>query len=265
MNKTTLSLLMLLLAMGFTSCIPHKGLLILNDVPPEADDTEAITNQNEIRIQPDDLLSIVISSYNLEASKPFNGTEDMRVLAQAMQGQNNVAEMLTGYFVDVDGFIDFPVLGRVNVGKKTIPEIKEAMYAELKSYLKDPVVNIRLLNLKVSVLGEVRTPGTIRLTNKRITVLEAIGMAGDLTPYSNRSNVMIIRERGGKRSVKRLDLQSKSCLTSPYYYLQQNDVVYVEPNKTKVNTVADKSSRILAYVSTGISVLTIALYVALRP
>lgn len=248
-----------------TSCIPHKELLILNDVPQDADETETITNQTDLRIQPEDLLSITVTSYNLEASKPFNGTDDMRVLAQAMQGQGNVVEMLTGYFVDTEGFIDFPVLGRVNVNKKTIGEVKDIIGTELKNYLKDPVVNIRLLNLKVSVLGEVKLPGTIRLTNKRITVLEAIGMAGDLTPYSNRTNVLVIREKGGKRTVKRLNLQSKSCFSSPYYYLQQNDVVYVEPNKTKVNTVADKSSRILAYVSSAISVLGIALTLALRP
>ena len=264
MKKHIIALLFIL-AMGLTSCIPHKELLILNDVPKNADETDFITNQVDLRIQPEDLLSITVSSYNLEASRPFNNGNDPQVLAQAMQGTNYVAEMLTGYFVDADGFIDFPVIGRINVNKKTLGEVKETLYAELKNYLKDPVVNIRLLNFKVSVLGEVKLPGMIRLTNKRLTVIEAIAMAGDLTPYSNRTNVMIIREKGGKRSIKRLNLQSSSCLMSPYYYLQQNDVVYVEPNKTKVNTIADKSSRILAYVSTGISVLTIALYVALRP
>lgn len=262
--KTYTIALFFLLAMGLTSCIPHKELLILNDVPKDADESNFITNQVDLRIQPEDLLSITVSSYNVEASKPFNSLGDMELLARSTQGSNNAAELLTGYFVDTDGFIDFPVLGRINVNKKTINEIKDVLYNDLKNYLKDPVINIRLLNFKVSVLGEVRTPGTIRLTNKRITLIEAIGMAGDLTPYSNRTNVMVIREKGGKRSIKRLDLQSSSCLMSPYFYLQQNDVVYVEPNKTKVNTVADKSSRILAYVSTAISILTISLTLALR-
>lgn len=265
MKKLPIAILLFSALLALPSCISHKELLILNDIAPDADNTEAITNQTDLRVQPDDLLSISVASFNMEAAKPFNAIEDMQVLAQAMGGPNNVAEMLTGYFVDSEGNIDFPVIGRLNVNKKTINEVKDLLATELKIYLKDPVVNIRLLNLKISVLGEVRTPGTIRLTNKRVTVLEAIGMAGDLTPYSNRTNVLVIREKSGKRSVKRLNLQSKNIFTSPYYYLQQNDVVYVEPNKTKVNTIADKSSRVLAYVSTGISVLTIALYVALRP
>ncbi len=256
--------LFFLIAMSLASCISHKELLILNDVAAEADETEAIGNQTDLRIQADDLLSIGVSSFNIDAAKPFNALDDRLILAQAMQGQAGSIEMLTGYLVDTEGFIDFPVIGRFNVNKKTLSEIKEGLATELKKYLKDPVVHIRLLNLKVSVLGEVKNPGTVRLANKRITVLEAIGMAGDLTPYSNRTNVMVIREKSGKRSIKRLNLQSKNIFTSPYYYLQQNDVVYIEPNKTKVNTVADRSSRILAYVSTGISILTITLYAALR-
>ena len=134
----------------------------------------------------------------------------------------------------------------------------------LKDYLKDPVVNIRFLNLKVSVLGEVFKPGTIRLTNKRLTIFEAIGMAGDMTPYSNRSNIVIIREKNGQRMIKRLNLQSSSIFKSPFYYLQQNDVVYIEPNKTKVNTVADKSSKLVSYISVVVSVLTLTLTIILR-
>ena len=263
MKKNTIALFVML-AMGFASCVSHKELLILNDIPLDADDTEVISNQFDMRLQPDDLLSITVSSYNIEAAKPFNSLGDQQVLAQALQSQTNAVELLTGYFVDSEGFIDMPVIGRFNVNKKTIAEVKEALVNEMKVYLKDPVVNIRVLNFKVSVLGEVKTPGTIRLTNKRITIFEAIGMAGDLTAYSNRTNVIIIREKNGKRSTKRLNLQSKNIFSSPYYYLQQNDVVYVEPNKTKANTVADKSSRVLAYVSTAISVLTITLTLALR-
>ncbi len=254
------SLPFLLLLTCLASCISHRDMLILKNIPQNADSADIITNQSEIRVQPDDLLAITVSSYNLEASKPFGSAEDARLLAQSMSGMNYTAEMLTGYFVDAEGFIDFPVLGRVDVNKKTISEVKDHLFTMLKTYLKDPVVNVRILNFKVTVLGEVKNPGLVRLSNKRLTVLEAIGMAGDLTTYSNRTNVLVVREKNGKRYVKRLNLQKNDCLESPFYYLQQNDIVYVEPNKTKVNTVADKSSRILAWVSAGVSALTLSLY-----
>ena len=143
------------------------------------------------------------------------------------------------------------------MNQKTLNEVKSLLYERLKKYLKDPVVNIRFLNLKISVLGEVSRPGTIRLTNKRVTIFEAIGLAGDMTPYSNRTNVLLIREQNGRRFIKRINLQSSKVFTSPYYYLQQNDVVIVDPNKTKANTVADPASRWITYVSAGASILTV--------
>jgi polysaccharide biosynthesis/export protein len=166
-------------------------------------------------------------------------------------------EPMTGYFVDQEGFIDFPILGRFDVKQKTLNEVKSLLYNKLKTYLKDPVVNIRFLNLKISVLGEVARPGTIRLTNKRVTIFEAIGLAGDMTPYSNRTNILLIREQNGRRFIKRINLQSSKVFTSPYYYLQQNDVVIVDPNKTKANTTADPASRWITYVSAGVSILTV--------
>ncbi len=257
-NLTILSILVFALA-SFSACVPHKQLLILNDVSTNVD--EAIINQTELRIQPEDLLAINVTSYNMEASKPFNPEAgNFASMAQALQGQNNLAEMLTGYFVDQDGFLDFPSIGRINVGQKTLSEAKTILLDKLKVYLKDAVVNVRFINLKISVLGEVQRPGVIRLTNKRLTIFEALGLAGDLSNYSNRTNVMVIREKNGRRLVARLNLQSSSIFQSPYYYLQQNDVVYVEPTKNKVNTVADPTNKAISLISTGISVLTLALF-----
>ena len=247
---------------SFSACVAHKDLLYLNDVPTEVNIVDPITNLVEMQVQTDDLLAISVTSYNMEASKPFNSdANNMTAMAQALQGQNNVAEMLTGYFVDQEGFIDFPNVGRVYVHQKTLGEVKAIMLEKLKVFLKDPVVNVRFLNLKISVLGEVTRPGSIRLTNKRLTIFEAIALAGDMTPYSNRSNIVLIREKNAKRTVVRINLQSSNIFRSPYYYLQQNDVLIVEPSKTKVNTVADKSGKIISFVSTGISVLALALTV----
>ena len=260
--KTKLFLWFVLLVSLLSSCVSHQELLYLNDLPEGADMTDSIVNLNQadLKIQPDDLLSITVSSYNLEASKPFNvESNNMQSMAQALQGQNNVAEMLTGYFVDQEGFVDFPVLGRIYVNRMTLNEAKNLLYTKLKAFLKDPVVNIRFLNLKVSVLGEVQRPGTIRLTNKRLTIFEAIGLAGDMTPYSNRTNVVVIREKNGRRSLKRLNLQQIDIFHSQYYYLQQNDVVYIEPTRNKINTLADKASRLISYLSAGVAILTLAI------
>ena len=262
MTKTKIFTFFSLLIFGLSSCVSHKELLYLSDLPADADVTDSISNmgQTDLRIQPDDLLAITVSSYNLEASKPFNLEPTTMQSMTSMQGTGGAAsEPMTGYFVDQEGFIDFPILGRLDVNRKTLNETKTVLYGKLKTYLKDPVVNIRFLNLKVSVLGEVLRPGTIRLTNKRITIFEAIGLAGDMTPYSNRSNVLLIREKNGKRSVKRINLQSSKVFQSPYYYLQQNDVVIVDPNKTKVNTLTDQSSRVVSFISAGVSVLSIAI------
>jgi polysaccharide biosynthesis/export protein len=233
--------------------------LILDGV--STDMSDAILNQTELHVQPEDLLSITVSSYNADASKPFNGeAANMGMMAQALQGQNNVAEMLTGYFVDQEGFLDFPSVGRVFVNQKTLTQVKAILLEKLQLFLKDAVVNVRFINLKISVLGEVQKPGIIRLSNKRLTIFEALALAGDLTSYSNRSNILLIRELNGRRTLTRLNLHSPNIFLSPYYYLQQNDVLYVEPSKSKVNTVADPTNKTISLISTGMSVLTLALF-----
>lgn len=259
-NLTNYTRILLFALINFTACVvPHKQILLLNDAPTDA--RNAITNQIDLRVQPDDLLSITVSSFNMDASKPFNNeAANMATMAQALQGQSNVAEMLTGYFVDQEGFLDFPSIGKVFVNQKTLGEVKAILHEKLQVFLKDAVVNVRFINLKISVLGEVNRPGLIRLTNKRLTVFEAMALAGDMTNYSNRTNVMLIREIKGQRTVTRLNLQSSAIFNSPYYYLQQNDVLYVEPNKYKVNTIADPTNKILSLVSAGVSVLTLGFF-----
>ena len=256
--KNNVLILLFLFVVCLPACVPHRQLLYLNDTNQGG--ITDIINQMEMRVQPEDLLSITVSSYNVDASKPFNSEgQNMSAMAQALQGQQNVAEMLTGYFVDQQGFLDFPSVGKVFVNQKTLSEVKEILLEKLKVFLKDAVVNVRFINLKISVLGEVQRPGVLRLTNKRLTIFEAIGMAGDLTSYSNRANILLIREKNGKRTTARLNLQASTIFDSPYYYLQQNDVLIVEPTKSKVNTVADQTNKIIAFISTGISVLTLAL------
>ena len=250
---------------GLSSCVSHKELLNFNEANLPAA-PENILNAMELRIQPEDLLRITVHSFDPIAAAPFNiepqNQNNMQMGNQAGQGSSNNLELFMGYPVDEEGAIDFPVLGRIPVAGLTLEEAKFKIYELLQPYLTDAVVNMRFLNFKITVLGEVNMPGTIRLSNKRVTLLEAIGMAGDLSNYSNRTNVLVIRERNGSRQYARLNLQSAEIFSSPYFYLQQNDVIYVEPIKARVATVADPAQRFIAYSSGVLSIIT--LIIALR-
>ena len=253
-------LTLILLVFAMCGCVSHESLI--NFQKAELQNlAEEIGSHSEVTIQPDDLLRITVHSYSVEAAKPFNiesqegGNNQMRNMGG--NGQTNNLELFMGYLVDDSGNVDFPVIGPVKLDGLSIAEAKEKILGLVKPYLSDAVINMRLLNFKITVLGEVNAPGTIRLTNKRVTMLEAIGMARDFTPYANRNNVLLIREQYGKRKYLRFDLQSAEIFTSPYYYLQQNDVIYVEPVKARVATVSDPAQRAISYTSAGLSLITL--------
>lgn len=252
-------LYLLLLTLSFTSCVSHGELINFNQTTLPENKPEAILNAMNIRIQQEDLLRITVHSLDPLAAAPFNIEEEGQARQQGGNQGGQQLELFMGYFVDQDGFIDFPVLGRIPVEGKTLEEAKRDILERLTTYLKDPVVNIRYLNFKVTVLGEVNAPGTLRLTNKRVTILEALGMAGDLTSYAHRNNILVIREQEGVRTYERLDLQSDEIFTSPYFYLQQNDVVYIEPLKARVATVADPAQRIISYSTAALSLITLVI------
>lgn len=252
----------LILALSLASCVSHQELINFNEANLPENQPEAIVNAMNLTIQPEDLLRITVHSFDPLAAAPFNlepqGQQNLQQIGnQVGQGGNYTLELFMGYLVDQEGYIDFPVLGRIPVEGLTIEEAKMKIYELLQPYLKDPVVNMRYLNLKITILGEVQGPGVQRLSNKRVTLLEAIGMAGDLTDYANRNNILIIREEEGRRTYTRLDLQSAEVFTSPYFYLQQNDVIYVEPIQARVATVADPAQRIISYASAGLSIITL--------
>ena len=188
-------------------------------------------------IQKNDILGIVVSDLNPTATAMFNPTkEDNNNNPAADPGKN-----ISGYLVDTDGNIHFPLLGLIKAEGLTKNQLKDKIrkLSIDKKVLLDPIVSIRFLNFRVTVLGEVSRPTVIPIPNEKISLLEALGLAGDLTIYGNRTNVMVIREEvvAGKtdqRSITRLNLNSGDIFASPYYYLQSNDIVYVEPNKAKV-------------------------------
>ena len=203
------------------------------------------------RIAPDDQLSITVSGMDPNAVATFN----IPLASYLAPGETNVTStpVLHTYLVNSHGEIDFPVLGKLQVGGMTRSELTDMMTKRISAYVKSPIVTIQIRNFKVSVLGEVNKPGTVNVPNERLSVLDALGMAGDLTIYGNRTNVLLIRDNNGLKEYHRFDLTSAEMLTSPYYYLQQNDVLYVEPNKARKGNA--KYSQSLA--STIISALSI--------
>ncbi|SEQ45568.1 polysaccharide export outer membrane protein [Hyunsoonleella jejuensis] len=201
-----------------------------------------------------DVVSIYISTYDMEAVTPFNLFETA--------GPNTNARLID-YLVDIDGNIDFPVLGKVKILGLSIEETRELFKEKLTEYLKDPIINIRILNYRVSVLGEVNSPGRYDVSGVRITLPEAIALAGDLTIKGKRENVLVIRDFNGTKTYTRVDLTNKELFNSPVYYLTQNDVVYVEPNNSAISN-ASGDSRIGTIISISSFILTTALIFVTR-
>ena len=246
----------LFLLFAFTACKAPEKVLYLQDLTQPIE--QALKAVDDIKVQKDDLLQIYIFAQNAEVAKPFN----MMAMVSEMGTTSSNPEQ-TAYLVDAKGCIDLPLLGRMSVAGMTTEEIKEKISRKLvtRNLIKEPVVMVRIQNFKVSVLGEVKAPGVVDVKGERITVLEALSKAGDLTIQGRRDHVAVIREVDGKRTVNYLDLKSKDIFDSPYYYLKQNDVVYVEPNNAKTvqyrNNQVNNVGTWLSVLSSMLSVVTL--------
>lgn len=256
-------------ALTAVSCSSYKGIPYFQD--KVINSPETIDRHAGIVIQPKDMLSIVVSSRTPELTPMFN-LPVVTYAAGSEMASSSASQRIMCYAVDNDGFIDFPVLGKINVAGKTRWECADEIKKMLtdQNYLSDPVVTVEFTNFKVSVLGEVTSPGTYSIEGDKVTILQAISLARDLTIFGKRENVSVIREQNGKRVIYEVDLTSTDLFKSPAYYLQQNDIVYVEPSKIKQrqSTVDDKSLRITSIaVSSGsllVSVATLVTTILLR-
>jgi len=208
------------------------------------------------KIQQNDILTVVVTAADPKVTVPFNPLSSMSTgnMTQAVD-----LALRPTYTVDNNGDITLPMLGKVHVEGLTRVQAIEKIRLELSVYIKDPGVNINFNNFRVSVLGEVAKPGSFIMPTERVTVLEALGMAGDLTIRGVRHNVLLIREIDGQKTMHRLDLTQKTTLNSPYYYLAQNDVIYVEPNKAQINNskLGANSNIIISVASLLITVISV--------
>jgi polysaccharide export outer membrane protein len=236
----------ILLVYFFTSCKTSNNLGYFQTISRDTTLQNNISKNFELKLKQDDLLSIGIASASAELSALYNAP-------QASAGGGNSP---AGYLVDKKGTIQLYKLGDIRVAGLTRTELKEKLQKDLEPYLKDPVVTVRLLNQRVTVLGEVGNPGIVTLNSDHITILEAIGQSGDLTEKAKRNNVLVIRQTEGGKEFKHLNLLDHSVFSSPYFYLQSEDVVYVEPVPAKESA---RTQQTLSYIISGISIISLIL------
>jgi polysaccharide export outer membrane protein len=248
MNKT-LSLLASVVLLA--SCTSKKEILYLQDIDAKA---EAMVNYEDPIIQPNDILKITVNTALPEAAAPYNN-----VSAQGMVPQNIQLLQLDGYLVSLTKTINFPVLGEISVADKTTGQLAKDIKSrlELGGHLSDPSVNVRLLNAKVTILGEVNQPGTFNFTEQNITVLQALGYAGDLTIRGKRDDILITREVEGVRRISHIDLTSSDFMDSEFYFVKPNDVIIVNPNDPRV-----KNAGFISDIGVLLTIASLALSVA---
>ena len=245
------------------SCQSYKKVPYLQD-SGEVQRAVAEAKLYDARIMPKDLLTIVVSCSDPELAMPFNLTVATPVSASQNSLTNQPA--LQQYLVDNRGNIDFPVLGTLHIGGLTKGEAESLIKEKLKGYIKEnTIVTVRMANYKISVIGEVNAPGTFTISNEKVNLFEALAMAGDMTVYGLRDNVRLIREDAdGHQHIITLDMNRVDIVQSPYYYLQQNDILYVTPNKTKAKTADISTSTTIWFsvVGTLVSLASLIITIA---
>lgn len=249
-SKISLALLLILLSeLMLSSCASSRKTVYFNNQQDAVLKSDNIPVKNVI--QPSDILSIAVTSLNAAATEIFNKPNNAYVSSSSVSGTNLQSP---GYLVSDDGTIQFPVIGEMKIAGLTTNELRIKITRELitRKLLVDPIVIIRQLNFKVSVLGEVSRPTVVNVPSEKISLLEALGLAGDITIYGKKENVMIIREEDGVKKIKRINLNSSEIFGSEYYYLKSNDIVYVEANKAKI-AGSTRTSQLLPIILSALS------------
>lgn len=261
MKFTSRSLIIIYSLLLLSSCVSRKEIVYFQGLD-KADAKLNTNKQNSLHIKPNDLLTISVSAPEQEAAMPFN----LPVVGMPQTGGElgglspNGRQQLQTYLVDSDGNIEFPVLGTVKVAGLNRQELSAKFKTQISEYVQNPIVNVRLVNFQVSVLGEVTQPGTFDIRDEYLSLPKALGFAGDLTIYGRRNNVLVMREEGGKKTHSYLDLTDPTVINSPFYYLQQNDVVYVEPNEAQIQS-ASYNRNASVYISIASVLISLAVLI----
>ncbi len=254
-----LAVLFLSLAFSMTGCVSAKKVVYFQSDPENSNAVRMPEAYTPV-VKPGDVLSIQINSLNAEASTFFNPYTPM-TLASNRSGQPTNSSGLpeiSGYLVAPSGEIELPLIGQVGVKGLTLTQVRNEIRTRLTPYLKEPTVNVRNLNFRISVLGEVARPSLFTVPNDQITLIEALSLAGDATIYGRRDNILVVREENGQKTFSRLDITRRSFFRSPYYYLHPNDIVYVEPGRARVSN-ADQFYQVIPAILSALSFVAIIL------
>lgn len=237
------------------SCAAPKNITYFKDVPDTLRNASiAQAAYTTPVVQVDDILQVSIQTLDPGATAVLNQPQPATMPASGTPASGNTAG---GYLVDKSGNIALPLIGKIAVKDKTTDQIRDDIQTKAAVYYKDPVVNVRFINFKVTVLGEVNRPSTYVMPNEKVTLLDALGMAGDLTIFGKRENVLLIRENNGKKEFVRFNLNNSNLFASPYFYLRQGDVVYVEPNKSKVASTDMQQVKRISIMASVLSLLVV--------
>ncbi|GGG48523.1 polysaccharide biosynthesis/export family protein [Bizionia arctica] len=241
--KNTVAIILLATSL---SCVTSKEIIYFQDEPLNA--LNAVAINSEIAYKPNDLLTINVSAIDPATVMPFN----LPVITNSSTSLDSRGEIrMQTYIIDQDGNIDFPVLGTLKLGGLTREQATLMFKKQISEFVKDPIINIRLTNFTVTVLGEVNNPGTYIVEEERISFIEALGLAGDLTIHGIRNNIFLIREENGVKRFTKFDLTSINVVNNPNYYLQQNDILYVEPNSAKIRSASYNQNYVLIISAVG--------------
>jgi polysaccharide biosynthesis/export protein len=248
-----------ILALLVSSCASQKRAWYLQDANPFT--PEQIAESGQIRIKPLDRLTIVVNSKDPELAVPFNSSTSLSSVTGVASYSSATNQSLQIRTVDENGMLDMPVIGKIDCKGKTRSELAQLIADKIVEggYINDPSVNVQFADMKISVVGEVARPGQYDVTRDKISIFDALAMAGDLTIYGIRTDVAVAREVDGVRTIEYLDLTSKDLFNSPAFYIQQNDVIYVKPNKykTQAGEISQNRNFYLSLVGTAISVATL--------
>ena len=245
-----------ILFFGLASCTTSKKILYFQDI--DGTELKPLRTEYEAVIKKDDRLTIVVSGPDKTVCAPYNLTLNEMSQAGTVVGNGNPEQATLGYLVDSNGDIDFPILGKIHVEGMTRNDLVNYLTKEIGKDIKEPVVYVSFRNYKITVLGEVRNPGTYTIDSEKINILQALGYAGDLNLTAQRQDILLLREVDGVITHHRIDLKNKEILESPYFYLQQNDVIYVLPSATRVASATTATgiwSVVLSSITTIIALI----------
>lgn len=265
---STISLISIIaFCLVFSSCASYRNIPYFKNVPDSSYVYHngvqiPITAYEDVKILPNDILNITIQTIDPDLNN-IMGSADMTTANPVNQSMGNRLdrgkEAATGYLVDHDGFIELPIAGKIKVGGLSTSQAKEAIREKALKYYKEPVVNVRIVNFKVTVLGEVAMPGAYMINGEKATILDALGQAGDMSIFGKRTNVILSRQENGKQKMVRFNMNSTDIFESPYFYLRQGDVLYVQPGKGKAAANDAAMIRTYTIISSTLSLLVIVL------